>query len=267
MKESAEDPALSAKRKAYLTQKLSAARERLQYINTALKKLIAINTKERAELEKWTADIDKAYDESLNRVWEALNDLLLDAAPDALQKNYSDALSTIDAVNAAWLKGVVTETDPRKLAEFKNGIESLENLKGSLGEANKLTKNYQDTKLYYDVDKGDMKANDTDEQLKRQHRHRTAHSQPGTCQEGIGLNTDQTNGKESRLFQFVVHVGKATNYVCGFFGDVMRQQFVWKPLMEQLQNNLVFNQQGMEKLRLSAAQTSQAIDCLEKLLR
>ncbi|HWR30700.1 MAG TPA: hypothetical protein VN631_12810, partial [Negativicutes bacterium] len=262
------DSPTADKRKADVAQKLREAREHLQYLNTALKNLAAINAKTRAELDKWTAEVETAYAKSQARLWDALNDLLLDAAPEALQKNHEDALGTIDVVKATWLKTVLAEKDPRKLAELKKGVESLDALKKSLTDSKQLLQNYQDLKLYYDVDKGNQDAKNTFDQLKN-------------VGAGIGqllLNQElvkkaldsaliKVTGKSLNFFNSLYTVGKATNYACGFIGDIMRQQFAWQPVMESLQKDLTFNEQAMTKLRLDAAQTAKEIDCLDLLLR
>ena len=261
------DAALSDARKSDVAQKLRAAREKLQYINTALKNLIAINIKTRAEMEKWTGEIDTAYTESKARAWEAVNDLLLDAAPEALQKNHQEALETIDAVKSVWLKAIASEADPRKVAEIKNGINTLDTLKKSLTDSNQLLRNYQDIKQYYDVDKGNREAKNTFEQLENAG---SGIAQLLLNQEFVKKALDaqlrKWPGKNLDFFTSLYTVGKATNYACSFFGDIMRQQFAWKPVMESLQKDLKFNEQAMDKLRRASAQTEKEIGCLEALL-
>lgn len=256
------------KRKAAVAQKLREAREHLKYLNTALKNLAAINAKTRAELEKWTTEVENAYAASQARVWDALGDLLLDAAPESIQKNHEDALGTIDAVKATWLNNVLTEKDPRKLAELKKGVESLDALKKSLTDSKQLLKNYQDLKLYYDVDKGNQEAKTTFDQLKNAG---TGIGQILLNQEPIKKALDsaliKVTGKSLDFFNSLYTVGKATNYACGFIGDILRQQFAWKPVMESLEKDLTFNAQAMEKLQRDASQTAKDIDCLELLLR
>ena len=76
----------------------------------------------------------------------------------------------------------------------------------------------------------------------------------------------KVTGKSLDFFNSLYTVGKATNYACGFIGDILRQQFAWKPVMESLQKDLKFNEQAMDKLRRDAAQTEKEIGCLEALL-
>ena len=73
-------------------------------------------------------------------------------------------------------------------------------------------------------------------------------------------------GKTFDFFSSLYTVGQATYYASSFFYDIMKQQFVWQPVMAELQKSLAYNAQSMDKLRRDAAKTSQEIGCLEKLL-
>jgi hypothetical protein len=263
-----EDGTITTESKARIAERLTAARERLQYINQALKNLMAIQNKQLAELNKWTNEIDEAYKESKDRVWEAMGDLLLDAAPDALKSNYEDALRSIEGVKAAWLAKAAAETDPGKLAQLQKELTALDTLSQSITDTNRLIKNYQDTKLFTDVEKGHQEAQTISAQLRNAVGGiaQIALNQP-KLKDALDTALVKYTGKSLDFFSSLYTVGKTTNYVCGFFGDIMRQQFAWKPVMEELQKSLTFNAQAMDKLRQDAARTSQEISCLENLLK
>ena len=193
--------------------------------------------------------------------------LLLDAAPDKLKGNYEDVLQSVDGLKAAWLAKAVAETDPRKLAEMQKNIDSLNTLGKSLTDTNQLIKNYQDTKLFAEVEKGNREAQNISEQLKNavDGIAQIALSQPW-LKEAIDADLLKRTGKSFDFFSSLFTVGQATYYTSSLFYDIMKQQFVWQPVMAELQNSLAYNAQSMDKLRRDAAKTSQEINCLEKLL-
>ena len=262
-----DDASLSAEDKAKVAQRLVAAREKLQYINQALINLMAIQNKQQAEMSKWTGEIDEAYKQCKDRFWDAMSTLLLDAAPDKLKGNYEDVLQSVDALKASWLAKVAVETDPRKLAEMQKNIDTLNTLGKSLSDTNQLIKNYQDTKLFADVDKGNREAQNISEQLKNAVGGiaQISLSQPW-LKEAIDADLLKRTGKSFDFFSSLFTVGQATYYTSSLFYDIMKQQFVWQPVMAELQNSLAYNAQSMDKLRRDAAKTSQEINCLEKLL-
>ena len=262
-----DDASLSAEDKARVAQRLAAARERLQYINQALINLMAIQNKQQAELNKWTGEIDEAYKQCKDRFWDAMSLLLLDAGPDKIKGNYEEVLQSVDGLKAAWLAKAAAETDPRKLAEIQKNIDSLNTLGQSLADTNRLIKNYQDTKLFADVEKGNREAQNISEQLKNAVGGiaQIALSQPW-LKEALDAELLKRTGKTFDFFSSLYTVGQATYYASSFFYDIMKQQFVWQPVMAELQKSLAYNAQSMDKLRRDAAKTSQEIGCLEKLL-
>ena len=82
---------LPAERRAYMTRKLSEARDRLRFINEALRKLIAINTSQRGEIDKLTAEITEAHEAAVQRasdfIWATLVDLPSPGTPTSMRKN------------------------------------------------------------------------------------------------------------------------------------------------------------------------------------
>ena len=262
-----DDASMTAEDKAKIAQRLVTAREKLHYINQALKNLMAINAQQQAELNKWTTEIDQAYKECKDRFWDAMSSLLLDAGPDKIKSNYEEVLQSVDGLKAAWLAKAAAETDPNKLVEIQKNIDSLNTLGQSLTDTNRLIKNYQDTKLFADVDKGNSEAENLSKQLKNAVGGiaQLALSQPW-LKEALDAELLKRSGKTFDFFSSLYTVGQATYYASSFFYDIVRQQFAWQPVMTELQKSMAYNTQAMDKLRQDAARTSQEIGCLEKLL-
>ncbi len=162
---------LPADRKEYLTKKLGEARDRLNYINEALLKLIAINAAERAESEKLTADISAQYSEAKDRAWDVVFDLLSSVSLDAFEAEQAKRLKGIDDAISGEIALKTASLDAAALKKVEEEIKLLQSAKFRSEEA------YASTKRLIDLFKGVSYGKDIDDwQNKNQDANKQAQS-------------------------------------------------------------------------------------------
>ncbi len=261
---------LPAERRAYLTKKLGEARDRLKYINEALRRLIAINAAERAEIDRLTAAMTKDFEAAKDRAWEFAIATLFDLPMDKYMDIHNSKIKQMKDEIAGLIARSSTPMSDAARAALAEEIR----LKSALAA------NYADsvanTARLLDLYKGANYAKDID-------KWEQAGKESGGFQRGV--DTALLIGKilldHPRLEEFlkkkewfandklwqVVTMGKMAAYASDFFWDVMDLYVVWGPQVARMKNDLRYNMQAMEQLREKAARVSREIDCLEGLLR
>jgi hypothetical protein len=244
---------LATDRKAHMSKRLGDARDRLRYINEALKKLIAINAAERAEIEKLTAEISTRYEEAQDRAWDVVLDLLGGVSLDAIAAKI--ALKTTPQ-NAASLRAIEEEIILLQSAKFRS--EEAYAATAHLVDGLKMSK--------YGKDVDDWRRENEDDWER--------------AKSGLALAAnlfldhpalERWLGKKAffageKLWQ-VATMGRMAYYAAGFAYDILAQWAVWEQMTHRMQNDLKYNVQAIERLRQRAEQTSKEIGCLENLLR
>jgi hypothetical protein len=259
---------MPADRKEYLTKRLSEARDRLRYINEALRKLIAINTTERAEIDKLTAEITVQYHEAQDRAFDVVIDLMTSVSLDAFGAQQDKRVKSIDDAIQGETALKLTPLDAAALQKVEEDTKLLQSAKFRSEEAyaptSKLIDLFDAASYGKDIEDWRTKNQDALERAK------SGLALVGNLvldhpalERWLGRKAFFANDE---LWQ-VRAMGKMTYYACGFFQDVVTQLAVWGPMTSKLQNELEYNVQGLEHLRQSAEQTSQEISCLEGLLR
>jgi hypothetical protein len=259
--------ALSAEREEYLNKRLSEARDRLKYINEALRKLIAINSAQRAEIDKLTAEITEQYNKAQDRAWDVVFDLTTSVSLDAFGAEQVKRVKGIEDAIQGKIALKTTPLDAAGLQKVEEEIKLLQSTKFRLEGA------YASTKNLIALFKGANYGKDID---KWQRENQGAYERAKTSVSLLGnLALDHPAleewlGKKAffygeSLWQ-VAAMGKMAYYAWGFYADILAQRAIWEPMTNKLQNELQYNMQGMEYLRQRAEQTSQEIRCLEKLL-
>jgi hypothetical protein len=258
---------LSAEREEYLTKRLSEARDRLRHINEALKKLIAINAAQRAEIDKLTAEITEQYNKAQDRAWDVVFDLTTSISLDAFGAEQVKRVKGIEDAIQGKIALKTTPLDAAGLQKVEEEIKLLQSAKFRMEEA------YASTEKLIALFKG---ANYGKEIDKWQRENQGAYERAKTSVSLLGnLALDHPALEKwlskkpffygETLWQ-VAAMGRMAYYAWGFYADILAQRAVWEPVTNKLQNELQYNMQGMEYLRQRAEQTSQQIRCLEKLL-
>ena len=261
---------LSAERKAYLTQKLSDARNRLKYINEALRKLIAINVSQQAEINKLTAEITAEYEAAQERAYDFAVGTLIDVP---LAK-YADIHATkIKAMKNEITALIGKSTTPLSEAERKllqREIELKMSLVSRYEEAfqtnEQALKQYNRANNAEDIYRWDQETRDAGLKKRGLEAAKVAATMflESEWLEEYLSKKDWFGG--NKMWQ-VLTMGKMAAYGSGFFWDIMNQYGAWQPHIANLQNGMTVNTQAMEYLRQKAQQTSQEIDCFERLLK
>lgn len=255
-------------RTAHLSLRLDEARDRLRYINEALKRLIAINASQRAEIDKLTGEISERYEEAQDRAWEVVIDLMTGVSLDAFSAEHVKRLKGIDDAIAAKVALKSTPQDPASLRAIENEITLLESAKFRAGEAyastDELVNQFKRSKTTKDVDDWWRENEGLVERAK------------SAVALAAGLSLDHPwlekwLGRQAffageKLWQ-VTTMGRLAYYAAGFGYDILTQWTIWEPMTHRMQNELQYNVQAIEKLRLRAEQASREVDCLKTMLR
>ena len=259
---------LTPERRAFLGQRLQEARDRLKYINTALKKLIEINASQRAEIEKTTKDISAAYDESVDRAWSVVFDLLTSLPADKFVDNYTTAASKLEDEMKYRTGLLTTPLDAAAKQEIQSEISLLQTIKARLEDI------YKRSTLLLDVFKGANYAYDIDKWNQGTKDEYTKIREGALLIGRILLDHPKLEAylKTKSFFAAekywqVLAMGRMAYYGTGFFLDILAQKIAWEPLTGTLQNDLKNNIQAMENLRQKAENTYREIGCIGDALR
>ncbi|MCX5817504.1 MAG: PDZ domain-containing protein [Proteobacteria bacterium] len=259
---------LSAEREEYLTKKMNEAQDRLRHINEALKKLVAINVAQQAEINKLTAEITEQYKKAQDRAWDVVFDLLTSVSLDAFGAEQVKRVKGIEDAITGKIALKTTPLNAAALQKVEEEIKLLQSTKFRLEEA------YSSTDNLIALFKGVSYANNIDDW---QRKNQSAWERAKTSLALLGnLALDHPAlekwlGKKAffageKLWQ-VAAMGKMAYYAWGFYMDILTQIAIWEPMTANLQNNLNYNTQAMESLRQKAAKTYREIGCIEEKLR
>jgi hypothetical protein len=264
------DTTLSADRKAYLSKRLSEARDRLRHINEALKRLIVINAAERAEIEKLTAEISVLYEDAQERAWDVVLELLTSVSLDGFAAEQAKRLKGIDDAIAGKIALKTTPQDVASLAKIDEEIAVLRSARFRSEEAYAATEQLVDAfkMSKYGKDTDDWRRENENEDLSERTKSGLALVANLALEHPWLERWLRTKAffVGEKLWQ-VAAMGKMAYYAWGFAYDILAQWAIWEPMTRRLQTDLKYNMQGMEHLRQRAEQTSKEIGCLEKLLR
>jgi len=260
------DVTMTPERQSFLNHQLREARGRLKYINTALKNLMAINVSQQVEIEKVTKDISAAYNESVDRAWSVVFDLLTSLPANKFIDNYTVAKSKLGDAMKYRTGLLTTPLDAAAKKEIQSEILRIQMAEGRLDDiyqrSMRLLGVYKDARLTYGFQKWTLQEQDDYAKIK-----------DGMVLLGKiilepklekYLNTKAFFAGE-KYFQ-VAAMGRMAYYGTGFFLDILAQKIAWEPLTANLQNNLNYNTQAMEYLRQKAAKTYQEIGCINAVL-
>lgn len=258
---------LTPERREFLNDRLFEARERLKYINTALKNLIKINERQRAQIAAATRDISKAYDQSVDRAWSVVFDLLINLPPDKFLDNYEVAKDKLeDAMK--YRTGLLTTSlssaaRKRILAEIRQIQIGREHLDEIYQGSERLLHVFKGANYGYDIDQWNSETRDDYKKAKDGALMIGKLVLDYPKLEEYLKTTDFFRGE--KYFQ-VLAMGRMAYYGTGFFLDILAQKLAWEPLTGKLQNDLKNNIQAMENLRRKAAGSYREIGCIESAL-
>jgi hypothetical protein len=257
---------LTAERRAFFELKLREARDRLQYINTALKNLITIQAAQQAEIDMAIRDISAAYDESVDRAWSVVFDLLISLPADKFLDNYAVAKSKLEHAIQDRIGRLTTPLDAAGLQKVQGELTRLQTAKARLDDL------YQRSARLLEIQKGAGATHDFQNWTLEEQDDYAKIKDGGLligklvldpALEGYLKNKAFFSGE--RYWQ-VAAMGRMAAYATVFFLDILAQQMIWEPMTANLQNNLDDNVRGMETLREKAISISREISCIEAAL-
>ncbi|HEY9162343.1 MAG TPA: PDZ domain-containing protein [Desulfomonilia bacterium] len=262
------DVNMDPERLAFLNRQLIEARDRLKFINTALRNLIKINESQRSQIEQTTREISKAYDESVDRAWSVVFDLMTSLPADKFMDNYNVAKAKIDDAIKVRTGMLTTPLDAADLQKVQGEIRSLETARVKLDDI------YQNSSKLLDVFKGTNYGYEIDK-WNSQEKSEYEKAQDGAVMIGKILLDHPALEKYLSTKAFfagekywqVMAMGKMASYATGFFFDILNQQFAWAPLTASLNENIERNAHAMDVLRFKAEKTYKEISCLEAALQ
>lgn len=257
--------------KAVLAQKLAAARDRLRYIQEALRKLAALNARQRAEMDKLTKELTQAYEAANERAYEFVVGLLTDlplAKYADLRKVRLAELDRMIESQKALRNGPLSEAARRAI---EGDIEQMSRLRGQYETATasleRLLALYAGANYAKDIVKWEQETR----QAADWQRGLEATRQGGKILLDLPWLEDKFLSRKdwfggNRLWQ-VVAMGKMAWTASDFFWDIMSQYFAWQPLADQLLGGMKANTQAMNDMRQKAQATLKEIDCLQRLVQ
>ena len=254
-------------RRAFLEARITEIQAKLETVRKAMDELGRLRQGDLAALKKCEEEISLAYDEARDRAMDAMSMLLIDGPLEILQERRRAMKQAFDfgitknslLKNAVLDAGEMTALDRAGFGLFrtKYAFEAV------YGRAERLQKTLTAAKSLYDMgqwadsDKADF------EKLKE-----------GTLQLVEMALGDEKIGGAFRLGRLtgegvlrLLSLYKATDAACGFFYDLMKQKFVWEPLVEQLTKSLESNRQAVRTLQEKALELRKRLDCLRGGLR
>ncbi len=259
---------LTPERREFLNDRLFEAQERLKYINTALKNLIKINESQRAQLEEATREISKAYDESVDRAWSVVFDLLINLPADKFLDNYQVAKDKLENAMKYRTGLLTTPLDSTARKQVETEIRQIQIGREHLDEiyqrSERLLHVFKGANYGYDIDKWNSEEQDDYKKVK------DAALMIGTIALDYPKLEEYLKTKDffiGEKYYQVLAMGRMAYYAVGFFEDILAQRLAWEPLAGKLQSGLEENMRAMEDLRKKAAATYREIGCIESALR
>ncbi len=260
-----------AESQRYLSSKLDQARNRLRFIQEALRKLIAINAKQQAEIQKLTGELSQAYDAATERAYDfavsTLTDLPLAKYADIHKSRIRELDNLIKGQRLARTRPM---SESARLA-IDNDILQMTRLKDAYEAAFSSTERmltlYQGANYAKDIYKWEQDTHEAGDWKRGWEATRLGAKilLDLPWLEDKFLPRQQWFGG-NKLWQ-VTAMGKMAWTASDFFWDIMNQQFAWQPLANQLLHGMKVNTQAMDDLRQKAQATLKEIDCLQRLVQ
>jgi hypothetical protein len=253
--------------RAFLEAKISEIQDRLEKVRRAMDELGRLRSGDLRALEECQSDITEAYDEAQERALDALTMLLVDGPLDILKQRRGAAKEFIDQgiMNTLLTRnsvlGVENVSDLDRAAfgffrlkyAFENVYGRAERLQATLSGARSL----QDMDGWANSDKDDL------EKLGAGVLQLTE-MVLGDEKVGAALKIGKLAGDGILRF---LSLYRATDAACGFFYDIMKQRFVWGPLVEELQRSLETNLRAVRTLQEKSRDLHDQLNCLRTGLR
>ncbi|HWR00406.1 MAG TPA: PDZ domain-containing protein [Chlorobaculum sp.] len=258
-------------RREYMLRNLGEAKERLKHINEALKKLIAINTADRAELDNLTASVEKDFEAAKERAYAFATTTLVDLPLARYGQEYEGKIGPMENE----IKGLIgRSTTPM-------GDEARKALEKEIRDKMVLKVRYEESfginKHLLDIYGMGGNGRDLYEWWESKSK------EDGAWQKGLEgaatvgqllidnpamspfLEKQQWFGG-NKVWQ-VLAMGKMAAYASGFFWDVMDLSLAWGPQAARMRKELQVNNQALDDLRQKSEKTMRQINCWERLLK
>jgi hypothetical protein len=260
--------ALPGDRALLLDAEIADARHRLRHINEALRKLMALNAAQRAEIDKTTAEISHAYDAATARAYDFAVNTLVDLPLAKYADLHKEKIRELEHLISGQIALSTTAMDPSARKAVELDIQMLgalkERYKDAFASTERLLQLHAGAGFGRDISKWEAETRDST--LRKRGLEAT------TLAGKILLEHPYLEKYLSRQDWFganklwqVVAMGKMAAYASDFFWDIANQYAAWGPLAASLQRDLQFNAAAMAQLREKAGRTMQEIGCLESL--
>ena len=259
---------LTLEQKAVLAQKLQVARERLKHINEALLRLAEINARDTKQLNELTQGITADYEASVDRLGDVMQDLLIGLPSGKLGEIMDQYKAAAKGYDADISGLIARKTTPLDAAALKSIDDELTHLYAAKYRTEDM---YRAMEIVVASGSGAGTAatsggiaaiSDDDKRIAKGGIELIKLLKESKKVEA----TWNKYMKNDKFWQATLWANMVYN-ACGFLEDVVKQQLVWSPLAEQLQNNIAVNSKNMDQLRGSAAQSYKEIQCIENAIK
>ena len=261
---------LPADRKEFLTRKMNEARDRLKYINEALRKLIAINANERAEIDRLTDQISQDFEVANERAYDFAFTTLIELPISKYSEVYEEKVKQMEYEIKSMIGKSTTPMSEAAREALSQDIKNMSILKSeyqnAFGINKKLLETYQGAGYSRDTYAWEQAGKQNGAWKKALDGAKLAGQILLDNPKLENFLSKQEWFGGNKLWQ-VVAMGKMASYGTGFFFDVLDLYGAWGPQAARMQKDLNYNTGAMENMRQKAERTLQEINCWERLLK
>jgi hypothetical protein len=254
-------------RKAFFEARIAEIQDKLGSVRKAMDELGRLRQGDLEALKKCEEAISLAYGEARDRALDAMSMLLIDGPLEILQERRKALKQALDfgITRNSLLKNAVLDAGERAaldragfgLFKAKSAFEAV------YGRAEKLHKTLTGAKSLYDL--GQWADSDkTDFEKLKEGTLQLVEIALVAVRVGDAFKLGRLTGEGVLRF---LSLYKATDAACAFFYDIMKQKFVWEPLVERLTESLETNRQAVRTLQEKARALQSRLDCLRTGLR
>jgi chaperonin cofactor prefoldin len=253
---------LGDRQKEFLVLRVSEIQKKLEIVRKALEELSRLSQGDMAALKEREDEITAAYEEAQDRALDAMSMLLMDGPMEILSKRReamkkaidNDLTKTLLVKNVTLKAEDIARLDQKGfvLVRMKNGYTRLYDRTEGLQKTLSGAKSLSDMSGWADSEINDY------EKLKE-----------GTLQIVEMMLADEKVGGKLKLWKLtgasalrLLSLYKATDAAWEFFYDIMKQKFVWGPLVDELNKSLETNRRAVIELQEKSRDLQTRLNCL-----
>jgi hypothetical protein len=253
---------LGDRQKEFLALRVSEIQKKLDIVRKSMEELSRLRQGDMATLKEREDEITAAYEEAQERALDAMSMLLIDGPQEILGKRRealkkaidNDLTKTLLVKNVTLKAEEIARLDQKGfvLVRMQNGYTRIYDRTEGLQKTLSGAKSLSDMSGWADSEKSDY------EKIKE-----------GTLQIVEMMLADEKVGGALKLWKFtgasalrLLSLYKATDAAWEFFYDIMKQKFVWGPMVDELNKSLETNRRSVVALQEKSRDLQARLNCL-----